>query len=110
MSSSPVKGRRLATVTVVVAVVLALTAGAAWWLERDTAPTRSAAPDPSPSPRSTSPEEPTGWVPSSAERAEARELADGLDLDELAGQLIIARSFSNEASLALVREKHFAGV
>ncbi|MCW2830152.1 MAG: beta-N-acetylhexosaminidase, partial [Aeromicrobium sp.] len=53
---------------------------------------------------------PSGWVPSSAERAEARAKADALSIEELAGQLIIARSFSNEASLALVRDKHFAGV
>lgn len=55
------------------------------------------------------PQPPPGWGPTKAERAKAAELADGLSLEQLAGQLIIARSFSNESSLALVRDKHFAG-
>ncbi|MGA8986583.1 glycoside hydrolase family 3 protein [Aeromicrobium sp.] len=54
--------------------------------------------------------EPVGWVPTDAERASGASLAAELSLDELAGQLIVARSFSHESSLALVRDKHFAGV
>ena len=50
------------------------------------------------------------WGPTDQERATARELADGLSLEDLAGQLIVARSFSEEQSLALVRDQHFAGV
>ena len=49
-------------------------------------------------------------MPTNPERAKARSLADALPLEDLAGQLIVARSFSNETSLALVRDKHFAGV
>jgi beta-N-acetylhexosaminidase len=58
----------------------------------------------------TAPAKQTGWAPTAAERKKAEKLADALPLDELAGQLIIARSFSDEQSLALVRDKHFAGV
>jgi len=55
-------------------------------------------------------EQPAGWVPTKDERTRAAVLADRLPLEDLAGQLIVARSFSNESSLALVRDKHFAGV
>lgn len=53
--------------------------------------------------------DPSAWVPTQDEVARARALADGLSLEDLAGQLIIARHRSDEESLALVRDRHFAG-
>lgn len=50
------------------------------------------------------------WRPSEDEVEQARAMAAGLNLSDLAGQLIVARHFGNEASLELVRDKHFAGV
>lgn len=49
------------------------------------------------------------WAPTVAEMKEARAKADALSLDDLAGQLLIARHFSDDSSLALVRDRHFAG-
>ncbi|MET0767912.1 MAG: glycoside hydrolase family 3 N-terminal domain-containing protein [Aeromicrobium sp.] len=102
-------GRALASLVLAALVVIG---AVGWWTWLDepgqddaSAPRAQASPSgPSASP------EPTGWVPSDEIRQEARALADGLSLEELAGQLIVARSFSNEASLALVRDRHFAGV
>ncbi|MEO6604435.1 MAG: glycoside hydrolase family 3 N-terminal domain-containing protein, partial [Aeromicrobium sp.] len=50
------------------------------------------------------------WAPTTIEGEAAKTLADDLSLEELAGQLIVARHRNDEASLALVRDKHFAGV
>src|SRR5690349_593917 len=98
---------RLRAIPVVfVAVVLIVVAAVSWSSRGD-----DAAPAPS-ADRTTAAQEPepTGWVPSDEVQAKAKQLADSLSLDDLAGQLIIARSFSNDSSLALVRDKHFAGV
>jgi beta-N-acetylhexosaminidase len=87
--------------------VVVVAGGTAWWTGRD---------EPGSSARTTASQrdaraaEPTGWAPTDEERRTAGRLADALPLEDLAGQLIIARSFSNEQSLALVRDKHFAGV
>lgn len=82
-----------------------------WTVSRDrSSPASSDAPTPKPSRTPTAPPEPAGWVPTADESAKAKALADDLSLAELAGQLIVARSLSEEASLALVRDKHFAGV
>ena len=91
--------------------VTALVAGAGttWWTMRDTSEDPAAPPSAQSAAREVD-AAPTGWVPTEAEQQRARTLAEGLSLEELAGQLIIARSFSNESSLALVRDKHFAGV
>lgn len=93
-----------------VAVALVLGAGGAWWTARgdvtDLSRTASAA-------LTSAPVAPTvhaGWMLTAAERTKARRLADALSVEDLAGQLIIARSFSPESSLALVRDRHFAGV
>lgn len=59
---------------------------------------------------SPAPEERAIWWPTPEEERRARELADGLTLEQLAGQLLIVRHFSNDQSLALVRDQHFAGV
>jgi beta-N-acetylhexosaminidase len=50
------------------------------------------------------------WSPTAIEIEAAETLAGDLSLEDLAGQLIIARHRSDAASLALVRDKHFAGV
>lgn len=112
MSSSqrPGRGRALATVTLGVLLLV----GAAGWA----AATLVGTDDPADAPRAAkpsvgatrSPAAPVGWGPTEAEKKQARQKADALSLRELAGQLIVARSFANESSLELVREKHFAGV
>ena len=106
--------RRLGTVAGVTALTLVLAGGAAWWVERGNDPGRQASAQAAGGPTSQSPTtqvaKPTGWVPSSAEKAKATSLAEGLGLEELAGQLIVARHFDDDSSLALVRDKHFAGV
>ena len=93
-----------------VVVVALLVAGALWWTGRDdesgTAQPGAAAAS---SQRDGAAKD-RGWGPTDDERTQASVLADALPLEDLAGQLIIARSFSNEQSLALVRDKHFAGV
>jgi beta-N-acetylhexosaminidase len=103
-------GRTLASL---VLATLLVAGGVGWWAwlaepgqDGSSTPSARTAPPSSPD----DPPEPEGWVPSDEIRQEARALADGLSLEELAGQLIVARSFSNESSLALVRDKHFAGV
>lgn len=63
--------------------------------------TASAAPTPEPDP---------AWQPTDDEFAAAREIVAGLSDADLAGQLIVARHFDEASSLALVRERHFAGV
>jgi beta-N-acetylhexosaminidase len=98
-------------VAAVVLAALVVVGGAGWWASlaesgpETSTPSAAAAAD-----GTAQSSEPTGWVPTDAERKRARALADDLPLADLAGQLIIARSFSNESSLALVRDKHFAGV
>ncbi len=85
---------------------------AIWWLGRGDAADPSETASPKPAVTTTAPvsKQPEGWVPTPAERKTAKTLADALSLEDLAGQLIIARHRSDEASLALVRDKHFAGV
>ncbi len=103
--------RRLLAVTAV--TTLALVAGiGTWWTlqDRDDEPASSTSAARASQQPASADEQPTGWVPSEEVRQRARDLADVLSLEELAGQLIIARSFSNDSSLALVRDKHFAGV
>lgn len=90
---------------IIVAVVLILVGGLRLVEAGDDASPAATTP-----PTSTTKAEPAAWGPTAQERATARALAKGLSLDQLAGQLIIARSFDNESSLALVRDKHFAGV
>lgn len=92
---------------VIVAIVLFLV-GVLRWTDGDGG--QASAPKAAPSATASTTAAPTGWRPTKDEQTKARSLADGLTLDELAGQLIIARSFSNDTSLALVRDKHFAGV
>ena len=101
--------RRRRTLVAGVAVLVIGTAAAAVAIDRSAGPPSApGAADPSPSPSST-PAEPVGWGPSEAERAEAEQQADDLTLEELAGQLIVARHFDNDSSLALIRDQHFAG-
>nr|MCW2727512.1 beta-N-acetylhexosaminidase [Aeromicrobium sp.] len=90
------------------AVVVAVAATALWWTARDTdadAPRTTETGQ-----RASTTERESGWKPTENERTQAAVLADALPLEDLAGQLIVARSFDNESSLALVRDKHFAGV
>lgn len=56
------------------------------------------------------PEAPAAWGPTDAEIDAAQKSAADLTLEELAGQLIVARHFDDASSLALVRDQHFAGV
>ena len=101
-------GRAIASIVLAAMVVVG---GAGWAFSMsDDDPAPAAQPTAAARTASGDAERPTGWVPSKAERAKARSLAADLPLEDLAGQLIIARSFSNESSLALVRERHFAGV
>ncbi|MDR7087720.1 beta-N-acetylhexosaminidase [Aeromicrobium panaciterrae] len=85
---------------------------AVWWLSRadpietPVATTSDAASTTSPS----ATKKAMKWSPTSIESAAAKTLANDLSLEDLAGQLIIARHRNNAASLALVRDKHFAGV
>ena len=101
------------TAATAVLTVLVLVGAAGWWTrlapDDDAASSSSSAADRGTTSRAEA-KEPTGWGPTKAERTQAAVLADALPLEDLAGQLIIARSFSNEQSLALVRDKHFAGV
>lgn len=110
MSSREEPSRRGRTLAGLVLAVMLLAGGAGWALSPDgrEAPTPRASAAPSAEPRAKP--VPTGWVPTEEQQAEARSIVAGLSLDELAGQLIIARSFSEQESLDLVREKHFAGV
>lgn len=99
---------RVRLIPIVIVALVLIVAAALSWSGRDD---DKASPPSAEQPREGSQApEPAGWVPSDEVRAKARALADGLSLEDLAGQLIIARSFSNDASLALVRDKHFAGV
>ncbi|WP_375002701.1 glycoside hydrolase family 3 N-terminal domain-containing protein [Aeromicrobium sp. CTD01-1L150] len=56
--------------------------------------------------------EPTlqSWTPTEHQVSQARRIVEDLTLDELAGQLIVARHVSEKDSLRLVRERHVAGV
>ena len=99
---------RVRVIPVVIVALVLIVAAVMSWTGRDD---DTASPRSSQQPREDAQKpEPTGWVPSDEVRAKARSLADGLSLDQLAGQLIIARSFSHDTSLALVRDRHFAGV
>jgi beta-N-acetylhexosaminidase len=110
MSSAHHGGRWRAAALIALALLLVV-GGVGWWAgfaDSGDEPSPPAADAPSAS--ANADPAPVGWAPTSAEKARAKSLADGLALDELAGQLIVARSFSNETSLELVRKKHFAGV
>lgn len=84
--------------------------GALGWFTRDADddPERPTAAATSGAPRTA--DKKPAWAPTESERNTARAFAEAMSFEELAGQLIIARSFSNETSLDLVRDKHFAGV
>ncbi|MCL3819750.1 glycoside hydrolase family 3 N-terminal domain-containing protein [Aeromicrobium wangtongii] len=105
---TPLLRRRLPVLAAIVVGIALIAGGAVWWTgqeSNDAAAAPGAAETRSPAKKA-----PTGWGPTKAERTQAAVLADALPLEDLAGQLIVARSFSNESSLALVRDKHFAGV
>lgn len=99
---------RVRVIPVVIVAVVLLAAALLRWTGSDGE--SAAAPSTAQAPAADKEPAPAGWGPTDPERAKARVLADGLSLKDLAGQLIIARSFSNDTSLALVRDKHFAGV
>lgn len=101
--------RRLAIVAVTALAVVAV--AVLGWLTRDDAgddPERPQGAATSGGP--TAAEKDPAWGPTESERNTARAFAESMSLENLAGQLIIARSFSNETSLELVRDRHFAGV
>lgn len=105
------RGRVLAAVALGVLLVVGAAGWAAGLVDSDDSSDAPQASATSSSPRaSRTPAAPVGWGPTTAEKARARAKADQLSLEDLAGQLIVARSFSDEASLDLVRTKHFAGV
>ena len=107
-SRPPRSGRRRLILAVSAVAVLAVGGASAVVATSGSDPEPSAAPAaPAASP---TPEEPTAWGPTDAEVEAARVSAEGLTLEELAGQLIVARHFDDESSLALVRDQHFAGV
>lgn len=89
---------------VLTAVLIAV--GLAWWRfgasdDPESADGSSAAP---------SGGEPASFLPSSAERAEAERVVADLSVRDLAGQLIVARYAGDDAAIALVRERHIAGI
>jgi hypothetical protein len=111
--AGPHRSGRGRTGAAVVLAALLVIGGAGWWtwLDDDASETDGSTPRAAAAPSaSEAAPEPTGWGPTEQERRRATSLADALPLEDLAGQLIVARSFSNEASLDLVRDKHFAGV
>ena len=108
-TSSPRRRRALPAVAALTAVAV-VAAGAVWWTGRDDDPRPASSASSAAAQRDEKAAVETGWVPTADERKQAVAKADALPLEDLAGQLIIARSFSNEQSLALVRDKHFAGV
>lgn len=111
--AGPHRSGRGRTGAAVVLAALLVIGGAGWWtwLDDDASETDGSTPRAAAAPSaSEATPEPTGWGPTEQERRRATSLADALPLEDLAGQLIVARSFSNEASLDLVRDKHFAGV
>lgn len=69
--------------------------------------TTSPSAEPGPTP---TPDGPPPWGPTDDEVAAAERTAADLTLEELAGQLIVARHFDEQSSLDLVRDLHFAGV
>lgn len=113
MTNARSRARSRQVTAALVAGALVVAAAVIWWSGRDdpkargnvAPPAASAAPRPTP----TVPK-PTGWVPTDTERASAQAIVTKLSLKELAGQLLIARHRDNDSSLALVRDKHFAGV
>lgn len=106
--------RALRAAAGVAALALVLGGGTAWWVDQVEEPGQptsvKAATGQGPKTAETKPSKPAGWVPTDAEKAKASSLADRLSLEDLAGQLIVARHFADDSSLALVRDKHFAGV
>lgn len=101
--------RRNAAALTVVAAVLA---GGLWWAARGEPGDEPAAPTSQAAGTTSAPatKEAPGWTPTAEERQAATRRANELSLEELAGQLIVARHRNDAASLALVRDKHFAGV
>jgi len=96
-----------------VAITAVIVGGAAiWWLGRGDAVPAPAITTPAAVGTTSAPasKKALGWVPTSVEREAAETLAHDLSLSDLAGQLIVARHKGAESSLALVRDKHFAGV
>ncbi len=61
---------------------------------------------------SAAPDEPMSWGPTPAELEEAQELVSGWEPEQLAGQVIVGRYYSNtpEEAADLVRDLHLAGV
>ncbi len=96
-----------------IALSAVLIGGAAvWWISRAD-PIETPAAATSAAVRTTSPpttKKAMHWSPTAIEIEAAKTLAGDLSLEDLAGQLIIARHRSDAASLALVRDRHFAGV
>lgn len=90
--------------------VLLIGSAAVWWSGRDSPRQPEQTPAAAATTSAPASKKALGWVPTEMERRAAKTLADNLSLEELAGQLIIARHRSNASSLALVRDKHFAGV
>lgn len=107
MAQQTHRRRGIVVAVTATAVVAAVALG---WFTRDTDddPKRSTATATSGAPSEA--EKVPAWAPSESERNTARAFAEAMSLEDLAGQLIVARSFSNETSLDLVRDKHFAGV
>lgn len=101
------RSRRVAVVAVTAVAVVAA-AGFGWFMRDADDPSRPTAATGTPSPSGVAKK--AAWAPTTSERNAARAFAAAMSLEDLAGQLIIARSFSNESSLELVRDKHFAGV
>lgn len=93
------------------AAVAALAVGGASAVVATTGGSDPVTTSPSAVPSSTpTPDGPPPWGPSDDEIAAAQRTAADLTLEELAGQLIVARHFDEQSSLDLVRDLHFAGV
>lgn len=101
------RGRRGLLLGLVAALVVGSAATAFAWQQRE--PSARPAEAQVDATESAPPEDRT-WGPTDAEQQDAEQKAAGLTLEELAGQLIVARHFSEEQSLVLVRDRHFAGV
>ena len=91
------------------AVVVVAGGSVVWAQTRDDDSAATATPEATERPESTKQAAPKGWGPTAQEKAQAARLADGLSLEELAGQLIVARHFDDESSMKLITDKHFAG-
>jgi beta-N-acetylhexosaminidase len=92
--------------------VIIVIGGAVWWASHGDAAQEPTTPSAAATGATSAPVSKTslGWAPTAIEREAATTLANQLSLKDLAGQLIVARHRNDAASLALVRDKHFAGV